>query len=123
MVFTRCRHRVRMDALSALVVILVSAGCGNAVTGTPPPATGAAIDMAVKRVSCRTGVQATACFQVTMTNRGTAPGDGTCTLLGETHRTVYPGNTGQSGMRFHVAHLIPGGSITRTAIWVGRKRD
>jgi len=101
---------------------LVLAGC-QGENGTPGAGTGVALDMVVKRVGCHADPRATACFRITITNRGYSTGGGSCVLTGVTHGTTYPGDTSESGQRFSVSRLAPGASITRHSIWRAAKRD
>ena len=94
---------------------------GPAVTG--PETSSVALDMRVNRVACKPGVQATACFKVTITNLGSASGDGSCRLFGETHRTSYPGDESKGGQVFKVKALGPGQSVSTPGAWLGSPRD
>jgi hypothetical protein len=79
--------------------------------------------MRLDPVACNPGVRATACFDITITNLGTASGGGTCQLIGETHRTSYPGDESKGGQVFRVKELKPGQSLNTPGAWRASPRD
>lgn len=112
------------------VGMLVAAALGACSSGSPLPAGSlageprpVALDMQLEQVTCQSGVQATACFTVTITNRGSASGGGSCQLFGEIHRTSYPGDESEGGQVFEVEALAPGQTLTTSGSWQGTARD
>src|SRR6476620_10251264 len=72
------------SALLRGAVALFLAGALTACSASDTPAmtgratSSVALDMQLDRVTCKPGVHATACFEVTITNQGSGSGDGSC---------------------------------------------
>ena len=114
-------------ARGTVAIFLAGALAACATTGTPSETDGGtssvALDMELDRVACKSGVEATACFDVTITNRGSEPGGGSCQLIGTTNRTTPPGDESKGGQVIEVKALAPGESLRTPGAWRESPRD